>query len=160
MPTLLFEDTDQPLSSREFISFLRLFRVIYAGSLEVVGNASPEQVLLARKRYTDLIQNKLHGPFVSREAELFQKDLGGEELQFVRITKSSPLEIGCVCVVSALTLAVILSGGEVDLKGLKFKLRPLGVGIKSLRTALAPQLKKRTVNKKNSQGQEPPLLMS
>jgi hypothetical protein len=45
------------------------------------------------------------------------------------------LKIGAKCVVAALTLAVILSGGEVEVFGMKFKLPPIGVGIKSLREA-------------------------
>ncbi len=54
-----------------------------------------------------------------------------------------------MCVVSALTLAVIFSGGKVELKNLKdlkFTLPPLGVGIKRLKEALrlsVPDKKKR-----------------
>jgi hypothetical protein len=68
--------------------------------------------------------------------ELFAADLGEDELRFRRISYSSPLEITCVCLAAALTLAVILSGGKAQFMGFHFTLPPLGTGIKSLREAL------------------------
>lgn len=69
-------------------------------------------------------------------AKLFYHNDGQYALRLAGISKSSPLEISAVCIVSALALAAIFSGGKIDLKGLKFHLPPLGVGIKSLREAL------------------------
>jgi hypothetical protein len=73
-----------------------------------------------------------------------------EELRFIRIEKASPLRIDCTCVVSALVLAVIISGGKVDLAVLKFTIKPLGEGIKSLRAALSAQKKVQTPVKRQT----------
>ena len=153
MPNLIFEASDAPLDSFEFISFLHLFRAAYARSLEVAGQDAPDEIVKQKQHYAELFGKEFNSPGISQNAtkvsERFYSNLGTSELNFVRINKSSPLEIGCICVVSALTLAVIVSGGEVDIKGLKFKLRPLGVGIKNLRAALRiPQPKRENKNPK------------
>ena len=147
MPTLIFEGTDEPLDSLEFVSFLHLFRVAYVHSLDVVSTHTSAEVVEHKPLFIDDFSKGFRVPDASKNGrkifELFHTDLGAQELRFVTINKSSPLEISCVGVVSALTLAVILSGGEVELGDFKFKLRPLGAGIKSLRTALGVPMPKR-----------------
>ena len=159
MPNLLFEGSDEPLDSLEFVSFLHLFRVAYVHSLDVVSNHTAAEVVEHKPLFIEDFSKGFRVPDSSKNSkkifELFHTDLGAEELRFATINKSSPLEISCICVVSALTLAVILSGGEVELKGFRFKLRPLGVGIKSLRTALGVPMPKRR-NEKENEGNEPP----
>ncbi|MBC2606319.1 hypothetical protein [Pelagicoccus albus] len=64
----------------------------------------------------------------------FEKDI----LKLVRINKNSPLEIVLCGAISAITIAVIFSGGTVEVgkTGIKAKLPPIGKGIKKLRDAI------------------------
>lgn len=52
------------------------------------------------------------------------------------ISKNSPLEITICGSIILVTLALILSGGEISYKGFKVQLPSLGEGLKSLREAL------------------------
>ena len=70
-----------------------------------------------------------------RLSGLFSRDWGEDELLISQISFRSPLEITCVCLASALTAAVIVSGGKATFMGFRFTLPSLGSGIKSLRDA-------------------------
>lgn len=155
MPTIQFEQSDEPLDSWELTHFLYLFRAAYAHSLAITP-ADEEEVARAPERYAEIFRSSLPSEepaFVV--AELFDTDHEREDLRIARISKESPLQIAFYCVVSALTLSVIVSGGKVDASmisagkadvlKLRFRLPPLGVGIKSLRDAfkLRPGEKKK-----------------
>jgi len=62
---------------------------------------------------------------------------GGQEvgLKIETMRKSSPMEIVFSGIGVALSAAVIFSGGEAEVAGIKFKLAPLGEGVKSMRNA-------------------------
>jgi hypothetical protein len=148
MPTILFEESDAPLDTWELSMFLRLFRIAYSQALSV--RASEDEIVRDTQGYVAMFNAGI--PEKDRSgylAELFYTDFESEDLKIARIVKTSPLEVSFICVVSALTLAVIFSGGKVELKNLKdlkFTLPPLGVGIKNLREALrmtVPEKKKR-----------------
>ena len=146
MPTLIFQETDDPVSSQDFARYVYLLRAAYAHSLRITPSDENE-VLNLQSKYIDSFKARfaLENPDVAVE-ELFSTELGELELKFVTINKSSPLVITCVCVVSALTLAVIVSGGKVDVdwKGkVKFTLPPLGTGIKSLLEAFGKSQRKK-----------------
>jgi len=49
--------------------------------------------------------------------------------------KSSPMEIVFSGIGGALIAAVVFSGGEAEVAGVKFKLPPLGTGVKHMRMA-------------------------
>jgi hypothetical protein len=134
MPNLEFQNSDEPLDSWEFTHFLYLFRAAYVHALTISPEPA-EAILQSTDRLVERFKLEFNGNGDETVADLFSTELGNEDLRFVRLDKSSPLQMGCSCVVSALTLAVIISGGKVDLMGLKFTLPPLGVGIKSLREA-------------------------
>ncbi len=131
------EDFETALDSWELAHFLYLLRVAYARALELDLHDS-EDVFQNEHYLTTQFKKQFYAPTQSaREvAELFSADLGEHELRFRRISYSSPLEITCVCLAAALTLAVILSGGKAQFMGFRFTLPPLGTGIKSLRDAL------------------------
>jgi len=148
MPTVVFEGSDAPLDSWELVIFLRLFRVAYSQALNI--RASEEEIVQTPERFIAMFNEGI--PEKERSeyfTEIFFTDFESEDLRIARIVKTSPLEISFMCVVSALTLAVIFSGGKVELKNLKdlkFTLPPLGTGIKHLREALrlsVPDKKKR-----------------
>jgi hypothetical protein len=64
------------------------------------------------------------------------KDLQDRDLYVRSISMQSPLEICVAGALCALVLAVIISGGEVDLRNLKFKMPSIGHGIREIRSAL------------------------
>jgi len=138
MPPVIFEGSDSPLDSWELSTFLRLFRTAYSQGLSV--RASEEDLVRDPGRYVAMFDTGIpEKDRLSYFAEIFYTDFENEDLRIARIIKTSPLEISFIGVVSALTLAIILSGGKVELKNLKdlkFTLPPLGVGIKHLREAL------------------------
>jgi hypothetical protein len=138
MPTIRFENSDEPLDAWELAQFLSLFRATYSHALGI--RASEEEIVQNPERYMEIFSQGLPKDESARFlAELFSTDHGPEELRINRIVKSSPLEIAFIGVLSALTLAVIFNGGKVELKNLKdlkFTLPPLGTGIKSMRAAL------------------------
>lgn len=59
-------------------------------------------------------------------------ELGCAEPVIVRIKKESPLEIVITGSVLCLVAAAVISGGEVDLKVAKFKLNPIGDGLRKI----------------------------
>ncbi len=93
----------------------------------------------------ELIRNSLANEIGSLPIEV-RNGMKSRDLEIERMSKNSPLEIWFYGVSSALSLAVILSGGEIDLKNMKFKLPPIGDGIKSLRESLKIEDKSQDVN--------------
>ena len=139
MPTIHFENSEGPLDAWELAHFLHLFRATYSHALSI--GAAPEEIAQNPGHFTEIFSKGLSLDDAAR-FELFLTDHGDEELRINRIVKTSPLEIAFIGVLTALTLAVIFSGGKVELKNLKdlkFTLPPLGSGIKSLREALRMQ---------------------
>lgn len=65
-----------------------------------------------------------------------------ESLRIEKISKNSPLELTLCGISTALTVAVIISGGNIEISGKKIKctLPPLGEGIGKLREALNKKL--------------------
>jgi hypothetical protein len=126
----------EALDSWEFAHFLYLFRAAYSRGVEL-DLPEPERVaddeLYFTRRFAESFYSESTAPMIV--AQLFAADWGDDELRFQRISKSSPMEITCICLASALTLAVILSGGKASFVGFHFTLPPLGKGIKSLREA-------------------------
>jgi hypothetical protein len=131
------EDFHDAIDSWELTEFLYLLRAAYARALQLDLH-DPEDVI----RDEFYLQQQFKKSFVlptmaeKEVSELFSTDLGEDELRFRRISYSSPIEMTCICLASALTLAVILSGGKAGFMGFRFTLPPLGTGIKSLREAL------------------------
>jgi hypothetical protein len=125
------------IDSWELTEFLYLLRAAYARALQLDLHDSEDVI-----RDELYLQQQFKKPFAlptmaeKEVPELFSTDLGEAELRFRRISYSSPIEITCICLASALTLAGILSGGKAGFMGFRFTLPPLGTGIKSLRDAL------------------------
>jgi len=131
------EDFHDAIDSWEFAEFLYLLRAAYARSLQLDLH-DPEDVVRDEFYLTQQFARPFVGPIMAEKevSELFETNLGEDELRFRRISYASPLEITCICLASALTLAVIVSGGRASFMGFRFSLPPLGTGIKSLRSAL------------------------
>jgi hypothetical protein len=141
---MTFQDPSDHVLVRDFTYFNYLFRAAYAAYLH--WDSSPEIDCIEKYNSQVLGDFKSHlaSIYHSRKiAEHFFLELYDKELAFSRIKKDSPIEIMIIGVVSALTVAVILSGGEVEYKDLKFKINSLGSGIKSLREAFSIKDEKR-----------------
>ena len=131
------EDFHAAIESWELTEFLYLLRAAYARALQLDLHG-PEDVVRDEFYLSQQFRKPFIGPTIAEKqvSDLFATDLGEHELRFRRIPYASPIEITCICLASALTLAVILSGGKASFMGFRFSLPPLGTGIKSLRNAL------------------------
>jgi hypothetical protein len=125
------------IDSWELVEFLYLLRAAYARALQLDLH-DPEDVVRDEFYLREKFKRLFVAPTTAEKevSELFATDLGDDELRFRRISYASPIEITCICLVSALTLAVILSGGKASFMGFRFSLPPLGTGIQSLCSAL------------------------
>jgi len=136
---MVFAD-EAKIEASELADFLFCFRGVYAAGIQVVGTlpaADVDPVELSR-----LTRDHLGGLSVSEINDLFRKDLGTNRLLTERITHDSPTELVISGMISAILVAVILSGGTFELGGLlKISLRPIGEGIGSLREALTSRIR-------------------
>jgi hypothetical protein len=154
--TLSFEESEPTMSSQEFAYFLYLFRAAYGAALQIVPwqGITPEMVAAdpaqhSRRFYESILRGSFSGDSVDK---WFSEDLGEAELLIRKINKESPLIIWWdATIMTALVLAVILAGGEVDLAKGRFKLKSLGHAIKELREALSPGFGKSTSHTPSSQ---------
>jgi len=97
-------------------NFFILFRAAYGAAVDDMPwrELRAETLLADRSKYVQ----EFYGKMCSRRPdveELFHYDLGDRELLFTKVIKESPLVFWWEAVSTALTFAVILSGGEVDL---------------------------------------------
>ena len=118
-----------------------MFRAAYATAVEFCGDkhldphdpkvwesAIPEFLSYSLSTPPSVLQSRFHSP------------LGKHGLKTASITQNSPVEIVFFGLVTALTLAVILSGGKCKVGALglaaEFEIGPLGEGIAKLKRAL------------------------
>jgi hypothetical protein len=115
---------DDPLSASELGEYLFLLNQTYAG-ISMFGESLdfPERM----EEWANRFKQNLTGP----------PRLGNAAITITRIEKNSPPLIWGMCNVSLLCLAVILWGGEVDLKNHKFTMNAVGEGIAKLRAAFS-----------------------
>ena len=129
---LEFEGEDK-IPVNTFSNYLYHFRAIYSISYDVLPETKrPEENFEQISDYIDKVKEyiKEQNGYIGRK--YFFKKLD-EDLIIYEMEKKSPLTItvgGCLV---ALVVAVIISGGEVNLSKGKFKLNPLGEGLKKLK---------------------------
>lgn len=131
------------ISARELSSFLYHFRALYAFIVSseklrgVLMSVSEEKLPYEVATVMRALEEERARQPINRLA-LFSKELGADDLRIIRMEYGSPMEIGFLAFGAALTLAVIISGGkiEIGIKGVKAHLPPLAEGIKRLRDAL------------------------
>jgi hypothetical protein len=127
---LIFSDDGAPLDPKTLSEFLSLLKACVVASDDLsLSGASLHDVESARLR--------LHHVTPLEWNHYFRADAG--DLVYIdRLSKQSPLEMVLVCSVALVTLAVILSGGEIECStdSFKAKLPPLGKGIMLLKEAL------------------------
>ena len=117
--------------------FLYHFRAAYAAG---VLNAQQFDSYPPRTSYDGLsswLQSIVNGGDWKAISRLAYVDLREGNLEIVDIRRENPLIIVFYAIPVALTIAAIISGGEVEVGPRKFKVKlpPLGTGIASLRQA-------------------------
>jgi hypothetical protein len=130
-----------PIPASELAEYLMLLNGVYEFALSPQSEIGPvptenvsQQSLID---FSDAIRHKL-SQFTQEEfaTGLTRMEFAPElRISIDKIEKSSPLLIWGMCQVTALALAVIVSGGEVDLKNQRFKVHALGDGLRKLRMA-------------------------
>lgn len=133
--TVTIELSDEGLlPTKEFTDFLIAFRTLYSITREYVRDADPRQLIKQPDEYVEQLRDICsQRTFEEMRGAFGDVNLGDYELQIVKLQKNSATIIVLLGVVSAVTGAAILSGGEVDMKILgahiKFKLPPLADGL-------------------------------
>jgi hypothetical protein len=145
---LTFDDSEGPVNASELGTFLLMFGNVHDVVAELFDHIESEQFRFSlsetdhlRSFITDegvlgFIQSAMRSGeqgFVMRPEGVSQHNA----LQIEGISKSSPLRMTMLCIPIALTAAVILSGGEIDMPGFKCKVPPIGVGLESIITILS-----------------------
>jgi hypothetical protein len=146
-----------PVANAELAEYLLVLNKVYAVALEVIqdSEAQTESVsisegasLVATSRaYSDDVTNlvtSLRQRLNYTEFDPSDWNLGDAQITISGMTKSSPLMIVGMCQMTALCLAVIISGGKVDLRKLQFTVNALGDGLRKLRAAFAPNARSRS----------------
>jgi len=125
-------DGEGSINAGDFIAWLQMFRAAYEENKDRDQDfpATPEEI----------------------ELKLECAERQNTDLEIIRLSKSSPMEIVFSGMNVALTAAIIFSGGEVELKGMKFKLPPMGVGVKSMREALGKGVENKSNIKPSGMG--------
>lgn len=135
---LTFDEDTPLLDYVEFSHFLYLFRLAYVLAVRTLemGETSGSGEAIADALRHRVADSERAGGGPGQSNQLFFTDLRDSELAIERLSKHSPLEIVLIGIPVALTAAVILSGGEIEVGTFKAKLRPIGIGVRRLREAL------------------------
>ena len=127
------------LKANQLANFLYYFRAAYFVAVDRFGNVPVDQLRGHELYFRSEMQKAIAESLNRRKVwELCFADLGDNELLVNAISRNSPYKILSMGLITALVLAVIVSGGEVDLYNGKFVLNPLGEGIAALRDAFNP----------------------
>jgi len=153
---IVFEeaDKDEPVNAFELGYFLYYFRAAYVGclaSLEFKEAPLDEAIALAKRN--------LLAPLSGEVAKLWHTELTQDlELEFISISKKSPLKFGVKAAgvsLIALSMAVIISGGEANVYSGQFKLPPIAHGIRQLKEAFRQEQTRQLPSERHSSSRDP-----
>jgi hypothetical protein len=146
-----------PVANAELAEYLLVLNKVYAIALEVVrdSEAQTESVSISEdaspvataRAYSEDVTNlvtSLRQRLNYTEFDPSDWNLEDAQITISEMTKSSPLEIVGMCQISALCLAIIISGGTANILKGQFKVNALGDGLKKLRAAFAPNARSRS----------------
>lgn len=126
-----FEEGDE-LNLREIVDYLFYLRVIYFFGMELFGHDPVEVMVENQDYFINKFKRVIATIEPGEEYDIYSKQIDFEPV-IKKIHYGSPLEIFIYGLVSALTIAAILSGGKVNLKApgfaAEFKLKPIGEGL-------------------------------
>jgi hypothetical protein len=129
---LVIADSGRPLIATEFAEFLALLSQVYELAVDVPYVEDARALITDdnanRHFFLTMIQTRLRS---KKEA------VHRERLVIERIRKSSPLSIWFEAMATVLAIAVIVSGGSVDLSSGKFRINALGDGLKKLKAVFS-----------------------
>ena len=129
-----FEETREALTAKDLGEYLYYLRVLYGIAIHLFPEADPHTVLVERERVHANVQEYLEKNGIDAVMrDSYASDLGDFELVISKLRKESPFEIILAGSLVALVVAAIISGGEVDFKVAKFKLKPIGDGLGKLK---------------------------
>ena len=153
-----------PVSVKDFSYFLYHFRAVYVESLKLakryqIESFQNKKELLTFQRAVEAKLAHLQNPMRLSKSALYPLD-ESEDLFFTEINRENPITIVFECIGVALTIAVIISGGKIEItkEGIKAELPPLGTGIYKLKEAIHNPPKFRQQNNQeldNDNGMEP-----
>lgn len=135
---LVFSKTDEKFNTNDLGDFLLLFKAVYTAAVQNFSDLEYNEIIdnkTSIRKSLILYIRRLRYQEINR---LFIEDLGKGNLVTIKAQKESPLEFIVYGVLSAITLAVIISGGRLKTGFFEAQLAPLGDGIKKLREALSP----------------------
>jgi hypothetical protein len=141
-----------PVPNAELAEYLLVLNKVYAVALEVIRDSealressasSAKGGPISSDDLTDLVTD-LRARLNDTTFDPSDWNLQDAEISINRMTKSSPLLIFGLCQMTALCVAVIISGGKVNLKNGEFTVNALGDGLKKLRAAFAPNTRSRS----------------
>jgi hypothetical protein len=146
-----------PVANAELAEYLLVLNKVYAVALEVVRDSEAQTGSYPISKETgpagparadsDDVTNLVTSLRQRLNDTTFDPsdwNLQDAEITINRMTKSSPLEIVGMCQISALCLAIIISGGTANIFKGQFKVNALGDGLKKLRDAFAPNTRSRS----------------
>jgi hypothetical protein len=138
----------EPVNAFELGCFINYFRAAYVACL-----ISIEYKDVPIDRAIASAKGGLHAPLAREVTTLWLKDLSHElDLEFLTISKQSPLKLG-LCL-TALVMAVILSGGEANVYTGEFKLPPIAHGIRQLKEAFRQEQPRELPSERRSSSRE------
>jgi hypothetical protein len=153
---VVIETDGAPISTEELTDFLYHFRAVYAAALNLTAQAPASSQ--TRQDDLDLVK-QLRSDIGAIDwkgiSDLAHEDLGDQDLGIIDIRRQNPLTIVFDGVVVALTVAVIISGGKLNLGPLKVQLPPLGKGLQELRAAFGRPPKAPSPTKKIPRTRKP-----
>jgi len=131
-----------PVSVKDFSYFLYHFRAVYVESLKLAKKYQIEsfqnkkELLIFQRKVEAELAHLQHPIRLSKSALCLLDE--SEDLFFTELNRENPIKIVFECIGVALTIAVIISGGKIEItkEGIKAELPPLGTGIYKLKEAI------------------------
>jgi len=149
-----------PIPVRDFSYFLYLFRAVYVAAIQVYEknhfneNLTEDNV----KKLSDIVKKIILRKSTSHLSHLFFYKLPiSKDLTILDIKRENPLDVIFSGIPIALAVAVIFSGGKLELTkiGMKVELPPLGEGIRSLINAFDLDVRQNNSNSNKQSGSKP-----
>jgi len=143
-----------PIPVRDFSYFLYLFRAVYVVAIQVYEEHFNENLTEYTednvKKLSNIVKKRILYKSTRNISHLFFHELPiSKDLTILDIKRENPLDVIFSGIPIALAVAVIFSGGKLELTktGIKIELPPLGEGIRSLRNAFGLDTRQDNSNK-------------
>ncbi len=135
--TMIIEDESDFLNISEFADFLHLFRGTVNALTKIIPETEWQKIYVPSNTEVFEYINQIQKYSIKDLDSLFSSDKPAKVLSIMQIKRQSPTEIVMAGSVLLIVLAVIFSGGKIEISGvLKAHLPPFGTGVKALRSAL------------------------